>query len=46
MPLLDKLCELYGGGAVCGELHIVLSMYYYCQQQRHHPDTQCPCTAR
>ncbi|WP_423330681.1 IS3-like element IS1203 family transposase [Escherichia coli] len=38
MPLLDKLCEQYGVGPVCSELHIAPSTYYHCQQQRHHPD--------
>ncbi|WP_249439245.1 IS3 family transposase, partial [Escherichia coli] len=38
MPLLDKLREQYGVGAVCSELHIAPSTYYHCQQQRHHPD--------
>ena len=38
MPLLDKLREQYGVGPVCSELHIALSTYYHCQQQRHHPD--------
>nr|WP_198406479.1 IS3 family transposase [Escherichia coli] len=38
MPLLDKLREQYGVGPLCSELHIAPSTYYYCQQQRHHPD--------
>ncbi len=44
MPLL--LREQYGSGPVCSELHIALSTYYHCQQQRYYPYKRSACAQR